>query len=138
MATDNLPRVTYSNVGVDFTPVHDKLDGLIPDFRQGLGRAWPNLIGGRPDREGAAYRAVSPIDDCLVLGEFVEATPAAIDRAVRAAKLAFPAWSALPWPERVAILRHAAEILAHRKYELGIACLIEVGKSRMEAMGEVE
>ncbi|MBM3537007.1 MAG: aldehyde dehydrogenase family protein [Alphaproteobacteria bacterium] len=138
MSGDNLPRVTYSNVGVDFTPVHDKLDGLIPDFKKGLGRAWPNLIGGRADRDGAAYKAASPIDGRLILGEFIEAAPAAVDRAVRAARAAYPAWSALPWPGRVAVLRRAAEILARRKYELGIACLIEVGKSRMEAMGEAE
>ena len=138
MSGDNLPRVTYSNVGVDFTPVHDRLDGLIPDFKKGLGRAWPNLIGGRADRDGSPYRAASPIDGRMVLGEFIEASSEAVDRAVRAARAAYPAWSALPWPERVAILRRAAEILARRKYELGIACLIEVGKSRMEAMGEVE
>jgi 1-pyrroline-5-carboxylate dehydrogenase len=35
-------------------------------------------------------------------------------------------------------LRRAAEILARRKYDLGIAGLIEVGKSRIEAMGESE
>ncbi len=138
MSGDNLPRVTYSNVGVDFAPVHDKLDGLIPDFKKGLGRSWPNLIGGRADREGAAYTAASPIDDRVTLGEFFEASPAAIDRAVAAAKAAYPAWSRLKWTERVAVLRRVAEILARRKYELGIACLIEVGKSRMESMGEAE
>ncbi len=80
----------------------------------------------------------SPIDDRVGLGEFIEASPAAVDRAVRAAKAAFPAWSALSWRQRVAILRRVAEVLARRKYELGIACLIEVGKSRIEAMGEAE
>jgi 1-pyrroline-5-carboxylate dehydrogenase len=138
MPPDTLPRVTYSNIGVDFAPVHDRLDALIPDFKQGLGRSWPNLIGGTPDRDGVGYTAVSPIDDRVTLGEFIEATPASVDRAVRAAKAAYPAWSGLPWPERVATLRRAASVLAQRKYELGIACLIEVGKSRMEAMGEAE
>jgi 1-pyrroline-5-carboxylate dehydrogenase len=138
MTPDTLPRVTYSNIGVDFTPVHDRLDTLIPDFKKGLGRSWPNLIGGKADRDGTAYRAVSPIDDRVILGEFVEATAEAVDRAVRAAKAAYPAWSGLPWPERVAILRRAAAVLAQRKYDLGIACLIEVGKSRIEAMGEAE
>lgn len=138
MAADNLPRVTYSNIGVDFAPVHDRLDALIPDFKKGLRRSWPNLIGGRADREGKAYEAVSPIDNRMTLGEFVEATPGAVDRAVHAAKAAYPAWSGIAWPERVAILRRVASILAQRKYELGIACLIEVGKSRIEAMGEAE
>lgn len=136
--SDNLPRVTYSNIGVDFTPVHDKLDRLIPEFKAGLGRSWPNIIGGRADRDGMPYRAASPIDDRVILGEFIAASPGAVDRAVKAAKAAYPAWSGLTWQARVAALRRGAEILARRKYELGIACLIEVGKSRLEAMGEIE
>lgn len=136
--SDNLPRVTYSNIGVDFAPVHDKLDRLIPEFKAGLGRTWPNIIGGRADRDGVPYRAVSPIDDRVVLGEFIAAGPGAVDRAVKAAKAAYPAWSGLTWQARVSALRRVAEVLAMRKYELGLACLIEVGKSRIEAMGEIE
>ncbi|MBI3452463.1 MAG: aldehyde dehydrogenase family protein [Rhodospirillales bacterium] len=138
MSPDNLPRVTYSNIGVDFTPLHDMLDAAIPAFKRGLGVFHPNLIAGKADWDGRRYRERSPIDDRLLVGEFVEATAAAVDRAVKAAKRAFAAWAATPWPERVATLRRAADILARRKYDLGIACLIEVGKSRLESMGEAE
>lgn len=138
MTADNLPRVTYSNIGVDFTPLHDMLDRAIPEFKNGLGRAQPNLIAGRPDEDGRAYDVRSPIDDRVRIGTFVEASAAAVDRAVAAARAAYPAWSTTPWPERVRTLRRAAEVLARRKYDLGIACLIEVGKSRAEAMGEAE
>jgi len=138
MATDNLPRVTYSNIGVDFSPVHDRLDREIPAFRQSLGRFHPNRIAGKADEEGRRYEVHSPIDDRLLIGSFVEASADAVDRAVAAARAAYPRWSGTPWPERVKTLRRAAEILARRKYELGIACLLEVGKSRIEAMGESE
>ncbi len=138
MPHENLPRVTYSNIGVDFTPLHDMLDAAIPAFKETLGRHWPNVIAGRPDDDGERYAAASPIDDRLMLGTFVGASPAAVDRAVRAAKAAFPGWSATPWRERVAVLRRAADCLARHKYDIGIACLVEVGKSRLEAMGEAE
>ena len=37
-----LPRVTYSNIAADFTPLHDWLDDALPEFRKRmLGRAWP-------------------------------------------------------------------------------------------------
>ncbi len=49
MSVAALPRVTYSNIGVDFTPLHDMLDGAIPAFKAGLGKAWPNVVGGKPD-----------------------------------------------------------------------------------------
>lgn len=34
--TAALPRVTYSNIATDFTPVHDHLDRLIPEVRATL------------------------------------------------------------------------------------------------------
>jgi 1-pyrroline-5-carboxylate dehydrogenase len=138
MTTDNLPRVTYSNIGVDFSPLHDKLDRDIPAFKKTLGRFHPNRIGGKADEEGRRYEVASPIDDRVTIGSFVEASPDAVNRAIAAARKAYPLWSTTPWQQRVKTLRRAAEILARRKYELGIACLIEVGKSRIEAMGESE
>ncbi|GIK81019.1 MAG: aldehyde dehydrogenase family protein [Pseudorhodoplanes sp.] len=134
-----LPRVTYSNIAEDFTAVHAHLDSLIPQFKASLSaQTRANRIAGRQDSEGTAYRAVSPIDRDIVLGSFVEASAAALHRAVGAAHAAYPAWSALDWQARVEHLEHVAREFERRKYELSVACLLEVGKSRMEAVGEIE
>ncbi len=134
-----LPRVTYSNVAEDFSGVHAHLDEVLPRVRrETLGRVRPNLIAGRDDEDGEPYEAASPIDRDWTLGRFVAASPGAVDRAVAAARAAYPDWSRRPWAERVALLRRAADLVEERKYELSAACLLEVGKSRMEAVGEVE
>jgi 1-pyrroline-5-carboxylate dehydrogenase len=133
-----LPRVTYSNVAADFGPLHDWLDQEIPKFRAGLGESHPNLIAGAADREGTEYPVTSPIDRSLEIGRFVDASEATVARAVAAAHAALPGWSARPWPERVALLRRFASEVAARKYELAMAALYEVGKSRLEAVGEAE
>ncbi len=134
-----LPRVTYSNIGVDFAPVHDHLDVAIPRFEaQGLGRDIANRIAGRDDVEGTPYEVASPIDRDLVLGRFVAAGPAAVDRAFQAAQAAFAEWSRLAWRERVARMQAFAAALERRKVDIAVACLLEVGKSRIEAMGEAE
>lgn len=139
MSQAALPRVTYSNIGVDFTPVHDHLDRAIPAWEAAaLGRDHANRIAGADDGDGAAYEARSPIDRGLVLGRFVEASPAAVDRAFRAAGAAYPGWSGLPWRERVAAMRRFADALERIKVDMAIACLVEVGKSRLEALGEAE
>ena len=138
MRHQNLPRVTYSNIGSDFAPLHDMLDTAIPAFKKSLGKSRPNVIANEPDRDGESYLAHSPIDKRVVLGEFVEASVDAIERATIAARAAFRTWSGTPWKTRVEALRRAAEMLERRKYDLGIACLIEVGKSRLEAIGEAE
>jgi 1-pyrroline-5-carboxylate dehydrogenase len=134
-----LPRVTYSNIGVDFTPVHDHLDAEIPRIKTRLlGRHCSNVIAGAPDDDGEQYSVATPIDRASAIGSFVAASPAAVARAVAAAQRAFPEWSGTPWAARVAILRQWAEQLDEIKFDLAIASLLEVGKSRAEALGEAE
>jgi len=136
---DRLPRVTYSNVGEDFSGVHAVLDAVIPKARADmLGKERPNLIDGRDSRDGTAYTAPCPIDRSRSLGTFFKAAPRAIDEAVAAARRAQPAWHRAGWRERVAVARRAADAIEAGKFELAAACLLEVGKSRMEAIGEVE
>jgi 1-pyrroline-5-carboxylate dehydrogenase len=133
-----LPRVTYSNIGVDFAPLHDFLDVEIPAFKAKLGAFHPNRIAGRADESGARFATASPIDDRLTLGTFVSADAGAVDRAVAAARKASEDWAHRDWRGRVEAIRNVAAAIDRRKFELGIACLLEVGKSRAEAMGEVE
>lgn len=134
----SLPRVTYSNITADFSGVHALLDRLIPLWRNDkLGQDWPNWVAGAVDRRGRAYVAASPIDGAG-LGRFYAADAGAIADAVAAARAAWPHWSSLHWSERVAIFRRAADLLNDRKYDLAVACLLEVGKSRLEAVGEAE
>ena len=80
MRHQNLPRVTYSNIGSDFAPLHDMLDTAIPAFKKSLGKSRPNVIANEADRDGESYLAHSPIDKRVVLGEFVEASVDAIER----------------------------------------------------------
>ena len=135
----NLPRVTYSNTGEDFSGVHAYLDEIIPEASSRLlGKARPALIGGRDRNEGPGVAATSPIDRDIVLGEFPQADASLVDEAVEAARKAYPHWRDLGWPKRVAILRAGADVLEERKWDISVACLVEVGKSRLEAVGEVE
>jgi 1-pyrroline-5-carboxylate dehydrogenase len=133
-----LPRVTYSNVHEDFSGVHDYLDQVIASFTLPGDKLIPNIIDGKPDTDGTRYATVSPISPALKLGTYVDASPAAVDRAVAAARRAQPAWAQRAWEVRVAIVRRIADLLDARKYEFGVANMIQVGKTRLEAMGEVE
>ena len=135
----NLPRVTYSNTGEDFSGVHSHLDSLIPEVEARLlGKTQPAFIGGRDRSEGRTLTARSPIDRDIVLGDFPLADMALVNEAVEAARSAFPAWRDMGWPRRVEILRSGADVLEDRKWEVSVTCLVEVGKSRLEAVGEVE
>jgi 1-pyrroline-5-carboxylate dehydrogenase len=57
---------------------------------------------------------------------------------VAAARRAFAGWARTPWKERVALLRRAVALIEERVYLLGAALALEVGKNRMEALGEAQ
>jgi len=61
-----------------------------------------------------------------------------VGRAVATAKAAQREWAHRPWRERVATLRKAASLIRERKFELAAIMALEVGKSRLEAMGDAE
>jgi len=134
-----LPRVTYSNIAADFGPLHDWLDTALPRFRKSLlGQAWPNVVAGRHDVSGRAYEIHCPFDRDLLVARLISADRRAVKSAVAAAREAFGPWSRLGWKGRVKALRKWAKELDRRKYDLGMAALYEVGKSRLEAIGEAE
>src|SRR5688572_32445427 len=58
--------------------------------------------------------------------------------AIEAARTAFPAWSRTPWQKRVQLVRKACSIIEKRIFELGAAMALEVGKNRMESLGDVQ
>lgn len=80
----------------------------------------------------------SPIDRRRVVARIERGTAADAARAVEAAHAAFPAWRALGWRRRGAILAAAAETIAERRLELAAWMVHEIGKTRLEALAEVE
>ena len=51
---------------------------------------------------------------------------------------AFPAWRALPVAERARLLRKVGDLMEERVYDIAAALTLEVGKNRMEALGEAQ
>jgi 1-pyrroline-5-carboxylate dehydrogenase len=73
-----------------------------------------------------------------VLGTFAGASEGDVAAAVSAARRAFPLWRRQPIRERVALLARAAELISQRAAEFAGAAALEVGKNRLESVGEVD
>jgi 1-pyrroline-5-carboxylate dehydrogenase len=73
-----------------------------------------------------------------VLGSFAMATAADVEAAVSAARSAFDGWRRVTTGERIAMMARAADGIARRAGELAGAATLEVGKNRLESMGEVD
>jgi 1-pyrroline-5-carboxylate dehydrogenase len=140
MTTDSAPRIkiTYATLSADNEELHTGFEAAVTEAKTKLGWHYKNYIDG-DWRDGAdSFEARSPIDRDLVVGTFATATTADVDAAVAAARAAQPAWGAVPWRERLAIVRRAAEYISDHLMPYSADMAIEVGKNRIEALGEVE
>jgi len=132
-------KVTYTTAAVDLDAFHDAFDAGLDRVRAAAGASHPLWIGGRAiDPRRPPLLDTSPIDTQVVLGRFAAAMPSHIDAAVAAAHGAQRDWARRPWPARVAVMHRAAEAIRAQKFELAALASLEVGKSRLESMGEVE
>jgi aldehyde dehydrogenase (NAD+) len=77
--------------------------------------------------DGTVFKSVSPSTE-EVLAEVARAGAADVDRAVKAARRAFTAWSALPGAERGKYLFRIARIIQERSRELAVLESLDNGK----------
>ena len=131
-------RLTYATMFDPPPSLHLSFDAALVQVRGRLGTDHAMCIGGEPRTSGRWFELRSPIDrDCL-LGRFPLGSAQDAADAVAAAQAAAPAWAATPYTERIALLRRAAALIEERVFELAAALALEVGKNRMEAIGEVQ
>jgi 1-pyrroline-5-carboxylate dehydrogenase len=131
-------RLTYATMFDPPPALHQRFDAALQAVRGRLGAEHPMTIDGRPHLGGDWFDVRSPVDTRVSIGRFALGGPAEAAAAAEAARRAVPAWAATPWRERLALLRRAAALIEERVYEFSAALAMEVGKNRMEALGEVQ
>lgn len=130
-------KLTYATMSNPPQELHDQYDLALKATLANLGKEYPMFINGQERFSQEKHKAYSPINTSLHLASFQKGTVQDAQDAVAAAKAAFPAWRATPWQERVALMRKFADIVDRRIFEYGVAVSLEVGKNRMEALGDV-
>ena len=131
-------KITYTATAEQIEQMHQAFDEALALVRRELGRSYPMLIGGEERGAAETFEVRAPADRDQLLAVFPSGTGADVDDAVAAAKAAYPAWAARPYGERVALMRRAAELIRERKFRLAALLILEAGKNRAEAIGEVE
>ncbi len=140
MATTGTPRmkITYATLSADNEELQSAFDRAVETARAQLGERYPMLIGDERRAGTETFDDRSPIDTELVVSRFPVGTRQDVRDAVAAARAAFPAWRDLGWQRRIAILRKAADVISERQFTFAALMAIEVGKNRLEALGDVE
>jgi 1-pyrroline-5-carboxylate dehydrogenase len=131
-------KITYATLRADNEDLHSAFEAGVEAARARLGRSHPNLIDGQERAGDGEFELRSPVDQDIVVGRFANGTRQDVRDAIAAARAAQPAWNALGWERRIEILDRAADLISERLMEYSALMAFEVGKNRMEALGEVE
>jgi len=131
-------RLTYATMFDPPKALHDRFELALGRVRAELGREHHLFIDGRDQEAGVHQERASPIDRDWRLGRFPMAQAADVAAALAAAHKAFPAWRATPIAERTRLMRRVADLMEERVYDTAAALVLEVGKNRMEALGEAQ
>jgi 1-pyrroline-5-carboxylate dehydrogenase len=132
------PKITYTATPDQIEAMHSSFDDALAQFESRFGETYPIVIDGEASTGRDTFDVVAPADTSVVLARMQKGTVDDVNAAVAAVQAAYPAWSARPWEERVAIIQNAAETIRSRKFDLAAIMIHECGKSRTEAIGEVE
>jgi 1-pyrroline-5-carboxylate dehydrogenase len=131
-------KLTYSTMFSPPPELHTRFDAAMALALQTLGRRHALYIDGR-DRPGAKTApSRSPADQEQALGEFAVATVQHADEALSAAQRAWPEWKQTPPAKRADYLRRVGQLIEERVFDIAAALTLEVGKNRMEALGETQ
>ena len=118
--------------------LHTGFDKAVEKLKQNMGKEYGMFIGGKDVKSDKTYNDHSPVNTEWVLAKIQRGHAEHAQQALDAAHKAFPAWSRTPWQKRVELLRKAASLIEERIFELGAAMALEVGKNRMESLGDVQ
>jgi 1-pyrroline-5-carboxylate dehydrogenase len=131
-------RITYATMSADNEELHAAYDQAIAEAKGSLGATIPVVVNGEERSTAPTYELRSPIDNDLVLGHISMASADDVNEAVAAAKGFATEWDRMGWQTHVELIRRVADIISERRSLLAALMALEVGKNRLEALGDVE
>jgi 1-pyrroline-5-carboxylate dehydrogenase len=132
-------KITYATLGGDsLEDLHRELDAAIAAAPQTFAREHLLYIDGKHLKADSQFDDRSPIDTSVTLGTFQKGNREHVKSAVAAARAAYPAWAALSWQDRLVYVRRIADAIRNHRYQLSALMGYEVGKNRLECVGDVE
>lgn len=131
-------KITYTTLAVANEDMHVAYEEAVGRYKSTPGAEYPNYVDGKEISAAETTVGHSPVNTSWILSRFPKQDARIIDSAVTAAAKAFPVWKSVPWQERVAVCRKAAALMEDRLFDIAAVISLEVGKNRLEAIGEVQ
>jgi len=130
-------KLTYATMFNPPEELHNRFDQALTEVKANLGKEYGMIIDGKECFAEQKFEDRSPANTDVVLGVFQKGAAQDAQDALAAARKAYPKWSGMKWQDRVALLRKAADLMDERTFKIGAVMAMEVGKNRMEALGDI-
>ena len=131
-------KLTYSTMFNPPAEMHQKYEKALAQVKANLGKDYGMIINGQDRFVAEKFPDHSPINTDWLLGTFQKGSKPDAEDALAAAHAAWPKWAGMKWQDRVKFLRKAAANIEKRVYEIGVVLSLEVGKNRMEGLGDAQ
>ena len=131
-------KITYTTMSVDDTELHAAFDKAIERVNKLKGKSFPLLINGEEVQADETFPVYNPADTREPLFFFQKASTEQAQQAIAAARGAFDAWRNTPWQDRCDVLDKVADMISDELMDLSAGMIMEMGKNRVEAMGDVQ
>lgn len=130
-------KITYATMSVDNEDLQAAYDEAVERVQGELGREHPLYVNGEERFTGEWYEETSPVDREILVGRHSQARPQDVDDAVEAASAFEKEWESWGWERRRDLMLAAADRMEDEMFDLAALMGYEVGKSRLEALGDV-
>lgn len=130
-------KLTYATMFNPPEELHTKFDAAIVKTKANMGKEYGMIINNKDVFADEKFDDHSPINTDWVLAKMQKGTAAHAHQALAAARKAWPKWAGMRWQDRVKLLEKAADLIEERIFDLGAVMALEVGKNRMESLGDV-
>jgi len=130
-------KITYATMSADNPELNQAYEAAVEAVRPSLGQRHGVWVNGEERAQREVFVERSPVDHDIVIGEYTQGSNADVDDAIAAAKAFSPEWEAWGWERRRDLMLEAAEVMDQRLFELAALMSFEIGKNRLEALGDV-
>jgi 1-pyrroline-5-carboxylate dehydrogenase len=117
--------------------LHTRFEAALDKVKANLGKEHAMIIAGEDQFSEEKVRRPLSGQYGRGVGGFPKRHAAEMRTGPGRGAQGFPVWSGMKWQDRVALLRKAADLIDERIFEIGAAMAMEVGKNRMESLGDV-
>ncbi len=130
-------KITYATMSADNDELNSSYEAALESVKPRLGQVHGLLIDGEERTDRPLFEEVSPADSGIVIGRYAQATKDDVDDAVASAASFSSEWESWGWERRRDLMLKAADTMETELFELGALLSYEIGKNRLESLGDV-